>query len=320
MKKITPDYESTLKDLSPGQINELEMHSFLNLVNVIYSLLELLIMDGRQNTYLAEALQLTKGLTDETRKGKVDIFFPEHVREYKNVIRRTLHSLEKQALDEAERSEVRDARALLDYVFSVLDARLRELYDRIPAPDQWQHFTIDEIKKEYEEFFFTLEKNSNNRYRIVKNIACKEKNDYLVHLDIDNTDSSTIDMPLLFKDVIRDLISNARKYTHPGGTIQAGIRQHTGILRFVVADNGIGIPEEELPLVFEYAYRASNVGEIRTMGGGFGLTKALHVVQQFKGDMWIESELGKGTKIVIELPVPEGVQQPIHGASHEKKI
>ncbi len=304
MKKITPDYESTLNHLSQGQINELEMHSFLNLVNVIYSQLELLIMDDGENSYLTEALQLTKGLADETRKGKVDIFFPEHIREYKNVIRRTLHSLEKQTRDQADLTEIRDARSLLEYIFSVLDARLRELYDRIPEPDEWQRFAIDEIKNEYDEFFFTQEKNSRDRYRIVQNIASKEKNDYLVHLDIDNTDGRTIDMPLLFKDVIRDLISNARKYTHPGGTIQIGIRQHAGTLRFVVADNGIGIPEEELPLVFEYGYRASNVGEIRTMGGGFGLTKALHVVQQFKGDMWIESEVGKGTKIIVELPVP----------------
>ncbi|MGM0739910.1 MAG: sensor histidine kinase, partial [Bacteroidota bacterium] len=119
---------------------------------------------------------------------------------------------------------------------------------------------------------------------------------------------NTLTMPLLFKDVIRDLVSNARKYTPAGGTIHMRIRQNNGLLHVSIADNGIGIPEEELPRVFDYGYRASNAGGIRTMGGGFGLTKALHVVRLFNGDIRIESTPGKGTTITAELPLPENLR------------
>ncbi len=304
MAKVTPDYESSLEHLDSGQINELEMHSFLNLVHVVYSQLELLVEDNNKSTYLVEAMRLTKHLASESRKGKVDIFFPKHIREYKNVIRRTMHSLESHASDKAYLSEVREARSLLEYIFSVLDVRVDELCERISEPGEWKTFSVDDITDEFDAFFFTLEKNSNGRFRITQNIALQEKSDYLIHFDVDSTGGDTIKMPLLLKDVIRDLVANARKYTPPGGFIEAGVYQSAEKFRFVVTDNGIGIPEEELPHVFEYGYRASNAEHIRTMGGGFGLTKALHVVRQLNGEMSIDSTVGKGTRITIELPLP----------------
>ena len=316
MLKITPDYVSANKKLSLDQINDLEMHSFINLMNVIYSQLELLLMDDEGNLYLKEALAQTRGLLDEIRSGKLDGFLPKHVLEYKNTVRRTLHSIEKKAGDAETMEEIREARSLLEYIFSILDVRLEELYKRIPDPDEWLRICLDDFRKEHDTYFDTLEKNSKGRFRIVRDAAHKREDDYLVEMDITSGNGSTIAMPLLFKDVIRDLISNARKYTPPGGTIRIGIQQQQEHLRCIVSDTGIGIPKEELPLVFEYGYRASNTGDIRTMGGGFGLTKALHVVRHFKGDLWIDSEPDKGTTITIELPLPRSIRIQ----KNEKKI
>jgi signal transduction histidine kinase len=106
------------------------------------------------------------------------------------------------------------------------------------------------------------------------------------------------------KDVIRDLIANARKYTQAGGRINIGISQKEDAFKFVVEDNGYGIPSNELQSIVEFGYRGSNVeSSIRTMGGGFGLTKALYVTQKYLGKFWIDSELDKGTKITLEIPV-----------------
>jgi len=132
--------------------------------------------------------------------------------------------------------------------------------------------------------------------------------DYLVQFEVDSDENGLIRMPLLFKDVIRDLVANARKYTDPGGQIDIGVYYREKILRFVVQDNGIGIPENELSKVFEYGYRASNVQNRRTMGGGYGLTKAIYVTRRFNGEFWIDSKEGKGTRICIKVPVKPAIE------------
>jgi signal transduction histidine kinase len=73
-------------------------------------------------------------------------------------------------------------------------------------------------------------------------------------------------------------------------------------LRFMVEDTGRGIPPDEITNVVQFGQRASNVGDVRTMGGGFGLTKAVFVTKQFGGRFWISSEVGAGTRIRIVLP------------------
>ncbi len=308
MHKIIPDSDSTLRNLTSGQINELEMHSFINLLNVIYSQLELLLLDNEHNLDLHNALAHTRRLLGEARNDSLNDFFLQQVREFKNLIRGTLHALEKRIVGEKALAEVCEARALLEQTFLVLDDRLEELNLRLPKGDEWHETSVDAFRNEFEAYFKTQEKNSRGRFRIVMDDKREQEKDYLILTDIKTVYGKTIIMPLLFKDVIRDLVSNARKYTPPGGTIRMKLRQKDGLLRFLVSDTGIGIPEDELPMVFEYGYRATNAESIRTMGGGFGLTKALHVVRQFRGNLFIESEPDNGTTITIELPIPEVVQ------------
>jgi len=101
---------------------------------------------------------------------------------------------------------------------------------------------------------------------------------------------------------MRDLIANARKYTPPGGEITAALYQDAHGTKFLVKDTGRGIPPAEIEQVVHFGKRASNVSTVRTLGGGFGLTKAFLVTKQFGGRFWIGSELGKGTNISIWLP------------------
>ncbi|MFP4244276.1 MAG: sensor histidine kinase, partial [Ectothiorhodospira sp.] len=108
--------------------------------------------------------------------------------------------------------------------------------------------------------------------------------------------------PAVFQDVIRDLLANARKYTPPGGRILAGLKDTGSELRFVVEDSGMGIPEHQIQQVVDFGFRADNVRDRRTQGGGFGLTKAYWVTRRCGGRMWIDSALGLGTRIRIQLP------------------
>ena len=121
---------------------------------------------------------------------------------------------------------------------------------------------------------------------------------------IEKPNDRLVSLPLVFKDVMRDLLANARKYTAPGGTISVGLHETADVLKFTIQDTGRGIPPGELQTVVHYRKRGSNVADVRTMGGGFGLTKAFLVTKQFGGRFWIRSELGVGTRIRIEIPRP----------------
>ncbi|HSH08856.1 MAG TPA: ATP-binding protein [Oceanipulchritudo sp.] len=107
--------------------------------------------------------------------------------------------------------------------------------------------------------------------------------------------------PVVLHDTIRDLVGNARKYSDPG-VIRIDLQSEgeKGV-RLGVSDNGYGIPEEEIDKVVHFGYRATNVMDRRTMGGGFGLTKAYHLCKKNSGRFFIESEIGKGTTIEMTL-------------------
>ena len=104
--------------------------------------------------------------------------------------------------------------------------------------------------------------------------------------------------------MFRDLIANARKYTPPGGIINAGLRDDGKQITLVVEDNGMGIPTDEIEKVVDFGYRATNARDRRTCGDGFGMTKAYATVRRFNGRFWIKSSVGAGTKITIRIPRP----------------
>lgn len=178
--------------------------------------------------------------------------------------------------------------------------RVYDLSARLTNPAQWNTL-VEELAGLFREID-AVERNAKGRYHIRYNIADQEDADYYVQFSLTTDQGSEITMPLLVKDTLRDLVANARKYTPPGGRILAGVTRQRGLLKFVVQDSGIGIPKEEIPNVTRYGYRATNVGTIRTMGGGYGLTKAAWVARKFGGTLEIESDRGAGTRVELRIP------------------
>lgn len=108
------------------------------------------------------------------------------------------------------------------------------------------------------------------------------------------------------KDRIRqalvNLVHNAIKFNHPGGSVTMSTKASGESVIVSVSDTGVGIPEEELPHVFERFYKADRA---RTRGGsGLGLAIAKHIVQAHGGSIWAQSEEGQGSTFSFSLPIP----------------
>ncbi|MBI4286928.1 MAG: HAMP domain-containing protein [Chloroflexi bacterium] len=103
------------------------------------------------------------------------------------------------------------------------------------------------------------------------------------------------------RQVIANLVHNAIKFTPAGGKVTVEARSENSAVVTRVSDTGIGIPREDLPHVFERFYKAD---KSRSSGGtGLGLAIAKHTVQAHGGNIWVESEEGKGSTFSFSLPL-----------------
>ncbi len=104
------------------------------------------------------------------------------------------------------------------------------------------------------------------------------------------------------EQVITNIIVNAVKYTPDGGDIKVSAGQMYGNVYVKVKDNGIGIPEEDLPHVFDRFYRVDKARSRSSGGTGLGLAIAKEIVGAHNGDINIVSERGKGTEVTLRFP------------------
>ena len=107
----------------------------------------------------------------------------------------------------------------------------------------------------------------------------------------------------ILRTVIRNLISNAIKFTHSGGdvNVSANIKNHYAEVS--VADNGIGIKEEILNKLFDISTNVTLPGTAKEKGSGLGLVLCKEFVKKLNGDIWAESEEGKGSTFIFTVPL-----------------
>ena len=108
---------------------------------------------------------------------------------------------------------------------------------------------------------------------------------------------------LRFKQVLYNLLSNALKFTPAGGQVSIEGSEERRAVRFRVADTGIGIPTGEQEAIFESFHQVGTTTKGVREGTGLGLAITKRLVEQHGGSIWVESELGKGSRFFFTLPL-----------------
>ena len=138
---------------------------------------------------------------------------------------------------------------------------------------------------------------------------------------VNDTDSSLVgnyDFEIIAR-VLMNILTNAIKYTSPGGTINIRSVQEDGKVKIAVADTGQGIPADKIDSIFDKFSQVKNKMYGKTSSTGLGLSFCKLAVEAHEGRIWVESEVGKGTTFFITVPKgieaeAEPVQQAVETA------
>lgn len=106
----------------------------------------------------------------------------------------------------------------------------------------------------------------------------------------------------MLKTVLRNLISNAIKFSNKGGKIRILAKKNPSDTQITVSDNGVGIEDDEQTKLFEISQSISNKGTMGEKGTGLGLKLCKELIERHKGKIWVESKVGKGSNFIFSLP------------------
>ena len=112
-----------------------------------------------------------------------------------------------------------------------------------------------------------------------------------------------------FKQILLNLLSNAVKFTPEGGRVRVDASIRDGSFEISVTDTGIGIPAVEHQTVFDKFYQVGNTTKGVREGTGLGLAITRHLVEEHGGRIWVESEVGKGSRFTFTVPIQAAESQ-----------
>ncbi len=109
----------------------------------------------------------------------------------------------------------------------------------------------------------------------------------------------------MISSVFRNLVSNGIKFTEPNGFVKIDIKVEDGFVIVSVIDNGIGIDKVTLSKLFKVGERVTRYGTNDEEGSGLGLILSKEFIQKNGGDIWVESQVGEGSKFHVKLPLAD---------------
>lgn len=123
-----------------------------------------------------------------------------------------------------------------------------------------------------------------------------------VHMYMEGGSTVLDTVPMIMEEVLYNVCDNAVKYNHRGGEVFVKLKDEGDAVRVNVRDTGIGIPKEDQERIFERFYRVDKSHSKDIGGTGLGLSIVKHGVKTLNGRLWLNSEPGQGTEILMEFP------------------
>lgn len=194
--------------------------------------------------------------------------------------------------------------AMIDGIWKPDTQRLKSCHDEILRINRM----IGDLEKltRYESENLFISKTRFDIYSLVQSIIHNYESDYTakgVNLEVGGQAGTfaTADRDKI-SQVILNLLSNALKYTPPGGMVKVLVEGNDNETILRVIDNGIGIEQQDLPLIFERFYRADMSRNRLTGGAGIGLSITKAIVEAHKGIVTVRSKPNEGSEFIVRLP------------------
>ncbi|MGH9870370.1 MAG: ATP-binding protein [Candidatus Polarisedimenticolia bacterium] len=125
--------------------------------------------------------------------------------------------------------------------------------------------------------------------------------------------------PDRLREVVYNLLANAFKFTQPGGTVRFEAESDGDWVKVTVSDTGPGIPQEDLPYIFEKYYRGADTDAGRVNeGAGLGLAISRGIVEKHGGRIWVENRRDGGSRFVFRIPAPPAASSDVLRPDQEK--
>ncbi len=245
---------------------------------------------------------------------------------------------------EAQKQELALANASKDKFFSIIAHDLRTPFNGLIGMTQLfsehiESYTLDDLKKGFD----ALQKTSKTVYELLENLltwsrlqrgaidyfpqeialsrlvttifslfqANTEHKQITIINDIAPTIMAYADLNMV-NTVLRNLLSNALKFTQQGGVIRLSGREHDDCVEIAITDTGIGMKPEEMEKLFRIDVKFIRIGTSGEKGTGLGLVLCKELIAQNHGRLWVESEVGKGTTFRFTLLKPLFLNEPNH--------
>ncbi|MCZ8515047.1 ATP-binding protein [Paenibacillus filicis] len=200
--------------------------------------------------------------------------------------------------------------AMIEGVWEPTRKRLVSCFEEI---ERLRHLVGDlEQLTEMESPHFKLYKNREDisaliQHAVEASMASYERKDVDLYFEKDAPVYGTVDRQRIGQ-ILLNLLSNALKFTPPGGSVSIKLKQLKDMISITVTDTGIGIPSSELPYVLERFYRVDKSRDRKSGGSGIGLTIVQRLVEAHGGIIRLESHIGAGTVVTLLFPYTSSTQ------------
>jgi signal transduction histidine kinase len=159
------------------------------------------------------------------------------------------------------------------------------------------------LQQKSDKKYFSFKNSLEEIIRLAENSA--QKKNISIIKNIETSVDNIFGEPSSIEEVLSIIIQNAVKYSPAGKNVLINLKDKPKNVLVEVIDNGIGIPEDEIPLIFNEFFRATNAKAESKEGTGLGLAIAKHIVEDHKGKIWVESKVNVGTTFYLLLKKEE---------------